>query len=101
MGSDFSAYEYSIQYRPGSRLGNADALSRLPLADQLQGRDIPPLGDVSLLVKQLSHCIVSATPIAQWTDKDSTLSLVHHFVLHSWPDTCPDSVFLPYFHRKE
>ena len=71
------------------------------MADELQDRDIPPLGDVSLLVQQLSHCMVSATQIAQWTDKDSTLSRVHHFILHGWPDTSPDSVFLPYFCRKE
>ena len=77
-----SAYEYSTQYRPGSCLDNADALSPLPLADQLQDSEIPSLGDVSLLVQQLSHCIVSATQIAQWTDKDSTLSRVHHFILH-------------------
>ena len=44
---------------------------------------------------------MSATQIAQWTVKDSTLSRVHHVILHGWPDICLDSVFLPYFRRKE
>ena len=44
-------YEYSIQYRPGTTIANADALSRLPLEDQPADKDIPMPGDVNFLVQ--------------------------------------------------
>ena len=42
-----AAYHYDLQYRPGSKIGNADALSRLPIpATEL---DDIPVADVWML----------------------------------------------------
>ena len=93
-----STYEYSIQYRPGTTIANADALSRLPLEDQPADKDIPMPGDVNFLVQQLSVSIVTASQIASWTEKD-VMSRVHHFIRHGWPDCCPDPSFQPFYNR--
>ena len=51
-----SSYEYEIEYRPGSKVANADALSRLPLPETTpeSSKD----GSVELLIHQLSQVIV-------------------------------------------
>ena len=56
-----SSYEYEIEYRPGSKLANADALSRLPLPEttHISSKD----GSVELLIHQLSKVIVTANQI--------------------------------------
>ena len=94
-------YEYTIQYRPGTTIANTDALSRLPLEDQPADKDIPMPGDVNFLVQQLSVSIVTASQIASWTEKDVIMSRVHHFILHGWPDRCPDSSFQPFYTRRD
>ena len=78
-----STYEYTIEYRPGTKIANADALSRLP--QETQHIPIPVPGDIKCLIQQLSDCIVTAAQIAAWTVKDVVLSRVH-FILHGWPD---------------
>ena len=52
------AYDYSIQHCPGSLMGNADVLSRLPLPEQ--PAVVPTLRDVDLLMNQLSDAIITA-----------------------------------------
>ena len=94
-----STYEYTIEYRPGTKIANADALSRLP--QETQHIPIPVPGDIKCLIQQLSDCIVTAAQIAAWTVKDVVLSCVHHFILHGWPDNCPNSSFQPFFSRKD
>ena len=88
------AYDYSIQHRPGSLMGNADALSRLPLPEQ--PAVVPTLGDVDLLMNQLSDAIITAAQIATWTQKDPVLSRVHRMILHGWSKSTLDSAFKPY-----
>ena len=51
------AYEYNIQYRPGSKMGNADALSRLPLPDHPIDTEIPTLGDVTQVLNHISQIL--------------------------------------------
>ena len=96
-----SAYEYTIQYHQGTKIANADALSRLPLEDQPLDKDIPTPGDVNLLVQQLSDSIVTASQISTWTAEDIILSRVHHFIHHGWPDHCPDTSFQPFYSRRD
>ena len=93
------AYEYNIQYRPGSKMGNADALSRLPLPDHPTDTEIPTLGDVTQVLNHISDTLVTASQIKAWTEKDPVLSRVHLFVLHGWPSENTISAVQPYFNR--
>lgn len=96
-----SEYNYTIRYRPGSRMCNADALSRLPLPDSPLDSDIPTLGDVNYVLNHLSSTVVTAENIKSLTEKDPTLSRVHHFILHGWPLSNADSTLQPYYNRKD
>ena len=62
-----SAYDYTIQYRPGSKLGNADALSRVPSKEGPTA--VPEPADLVLLVSNLSKSIITAEQIKAWTEK--------------------------------
>ena len=55
------AYEYELLYRPGSQNGNADGLSRLPLADVPEITPVP--GDVIHLLETISTSPVDATKV--------------------------------------
>ena len=79
MDANTGSYEYKIQHRPGSNISNADALSHLPLMDQPRDCNIPILGDVHLLVQQVSDTIVTVNDIRKWTSKDMVFARVHHF----------------------
>ena len=68
-------------------MGNADALSRLPLADS--EKYVPVPGDIRLLFEKLSTSIVTAAQIKIWTDKDPVLARVRRFVLGGWTATSP------------
>ena len=93
------AYRYSIQHRAGSKLGNADALSRLPLSEVEAQVPIP--GDVHLLFDQLSSSIVTSSQIRSWSDKDPTLSRVRQFILSGWNVSSPEPELQPYFSRRD
>ena len=92
------AYDYSIQHRPGAKMANADALSRLPLHEP--EAHVPLPGDIHLLLDQLSTSIVTAMQIKSWTDTDPVLSRVQRFVQSGWTEP-PDSDFQPYFNRRD
>ena len=53
-----SEYNYTIFYRPGSKISNPDSLSRLLIPDYAPDSEIPTLGDVNL---------VTADKIKSWT----------------------------------
>ena len=67
-----SSYEYEIEYQPGSKVANADALSRLPLPETTpeSSKD----GSVELLIHQVPEVIVTANQIKNWREKDPILS---------------------------
>ena len=75
-----SAYDYTITYKPGTKLANANALSRLPLPEQ--PTDVPVPGDMILAVETLSTSPVHAAQIQSWVDKDPLLSRVWENVGH-------------------
>ena len=60
-----SAYQYSIRYKPGAKLSNADALSRLPRPVTTSSDMIP--GDIIHLVNHLSGTSVNVECIKRWT----------------------------------
>ena len=94
------AYQYTIQHRPGRKMSNADALSQLPLPEHPTESDIPPLGDVHIVFQHLSDSLATATHIHRWTEKDPTLSRVHHFIVHGWPEVPPYPSFKPYLNHR-
>ena len=59
-------------------MGNADALTRLPLPKHPEVSDIPPPGDIKMFFQHLSKTIITASHICKWTEKDPTLSRIHH-----------------------
>lgn len=94
-----SAYEYDIVHKAGKENGNADAFSRLPLATTEPQADSQPLPEVVHLMETISHSLVSAKTIKDWTAKDSVLSRVHSYILSGWPAQL-DASFRPYSSRK-
>ena len=92
-----SAYEYSIKYRAGKTLQNADALSRLPLCWKVQ---VPVPGDIQLLQERWdAFSPVTAKQIRSWTEKDPLLSRVLRFVRQGWPHRVEEGV-QPSFRRR-
>ena len=61
------AYSYTIAYKPGSELANADGLSRLPLPAKPAAVPLP--GETVWLLDSLQNIPLTATQIRQWTEK--------------------------------
>uniref|UniRef100_A0A1Y1LT42 RNA-directed DNA polymerase n=3 Tax=Photinus pyralis TaxID=7054 RepID=A0A1Y1LT42_PHOPY len=94
-----SAYDYDLVYVPGSKIQNADALSRLP---QKVNAPEPPSSDDVLMLENIPEKLICAKDIANETKKDPVLSKVLQWVWKGWPD---DKIkfseeFTPYLHRK-
>ena len=66
-----AAYDYELAYREGSKHGNADGLSRLPLSDTVV--EVPVPGETILLMDRLEALPVCADDIAYWTALDPVL----------------------------
>ena len=95
------AYDYTIEHRPGSKMCNADALSRLPLPDQPHDSEIPSLGDINQVLNHLSEHQITSSEIKTWTAKDPVLSRVHHSILHGWPTSVSEPSLRPYSDRRD
>ena len=65
-----AAYNYTIEYRPTTKMGNADALSRLPVDKA------PEEYENTILLIDALQMPVTAKDIAQHTKRDPTLSKV-------------------------
>ena len=90
-----SSYQYTVIYKPGSQMVNADVLSRLPLPETPESVPIP--GEIVLLMQNLENSPVTFNHLRQWTTKDPTLSKVHRLLLQGWqysndPDLKPYQV---------
>ena len=94
-----SAYSYSISYRPGKDISNADGLSRLPLSDVPE--QVPQAAETILLLDCLQGSPISFNHISRWTARDPIMSKVLQYVLQGWPVTLKNESLLPYFRRKE
>ena len=80
-----SAYQYSIKYRKGGLMGNADGLSRLPLFEWPVNVPSPP--ETIALMEQLATMPLSATQFRTMTNCNPVLAKVKQFTLHGWPAT--------------
>ena len=93
-----SAYTYTIKYKPGKHLCNADALSRLPCPTTTSHDCVPE--DLVMVINHLSSTSVSVANIKEWTAKDPVLSCVFRFLMSGWPDQKLDKDYQPYATRK-
>ena len=97
-GLFLSGYQYTLRHSSGSSNGNADALSRLPLAEVGEEEAAPE--EVILTMTTLATTPVKAVHIAQWTNRNPVLSRVREFVRHGWPIEVKDTAFQPYTTRR-
>ena len=93
-----SAYDYAIDYKPGSKHANADGLSRLPLPDQ--PTTVPLPGELVCLVETLQRTPLSTTLIKRGVERDPLLSRVKENVLQGWRDS-DDPEMRPFQNRKD
>ena len=94
------AYDYRLEYRPGSKQVHCDALSRLPSAEAACAK-VPIPAETIHLLEFFDSSPVSSAQIRRWTSQDPVLSAVYRYVRDGWPDAqhslCPD--FQPYKSR--
>lgn len=95
-----ACYDYSIKYRPGKLIGNADALSRWT-APSAGTAGVERLPDVLLLEEQPQGWNLDANKIAEETKKDRVLQKVVFHVLHGWPRKNVDPELRPFWNRRE
>ncbi|XP_050509696.1 uncharacterized protein K02A2.6-like isoform X1 [Diabrotica virgifera virgifera] len=89
-----SAYSYTIEYRKGSKMYEADMLSRLPLSD-VTGIDS------SINSFNLTEDLpISYEDVAKVSSKDGILLQVMDFVKTGWPNKCGDGELKPYFLKR-
>ena len=77
------SYEYTIAYRPTQKHGNADATSRLSLADKPVNIPVPQ--ELFLLIESLQNLLITNKDIREWTRKNPLLSIVYHHIQFGWP----------------
>ena len=80
-----SSYRYTVSYKPGSQMANADVLSRLPLPEMPESVPIP--GETVLLMQSLQTSPLTFNQLRQWTTQDPTLSKVHRLLLQGWQNS--------------
>ena len=78
-----SAHDLTICYKPGKEHGNADALSRAPLAEEVKAK-LPT--ETICAIKQLEETNISFKEIAKATAKDRVLRAIKHYVRTYWPN---------------
>lgn len=85
-----STYRYTIKYRPGKYLGNADALSRLPL---------PESTEVNAVI-EMNTSPLTADIVASNTVRDQTLCKVIDYTRRGWPMGNIKDVNLKYYYTR-
>ncbi|XP_026288932.1 uncharacterized protein LOC113213921 [Frankliniella occidentalis] len=91
-----SAYDYVLLHRPGSKMGNADYLSRCPLP--CEDAEMEPVG--IFLLEARSWSPIGAKDIANATSADPLLKQVTHWVKFGWPQSVPEEA-KPYYQKRD
>ena len=89
------AYQYTISYRPGEKMANADGLSRLPLPESPASAEVPRFDEVVCLLQTLQSSPITAEQIREWTTKDPILSRMRELVAKGWNENS-DQQLAPY-----
>lgn len=82
-----SGYQYRLAYHPGVEFGNADGLSRLP---QPGGSSTDVVSGNLFMLEKIFPSLLSATAMAQATNKDPIISAVREALWNS--NRLPDIV---------
>ena len=91
-----SVYNYSLQYRPANKNGNADFMSRFPSTDP--NNDESRMSNYVYLT-ELIHSPVTAKEIEKYSKRDSIIVKVIQYVQNDWPSKVEEQ-FKPYVRRK-
>ena len=91
-----SSFDYSIMYKPGTNIVAADAMSRLPLQENLQ---VPMLGCTLHLMDYLDDTTVDSTDIRRHISKDPALSKVYQAVRSG--TNIPERPIYSAFHQRD
>ncbi len=90
-----TAYNYTITYKAGKRLNNADALSRLPQPVMSSHDGLS--GDVIHLLDHLSGTTISSAHIQRLTNTEPILAQVKTlYRLNGFPSEKMEENFVPY-----
>ncbi|KRX18868.1 Uncharacterized protein T07_3375, partial [Trichinella nelsoni] len=92
-----NAYDYSINYRPGKEIANADALSRFP-KQSTENNDSH--NSVILLLETIDNFPLHSKDIARITAKDPILTRVLSWAWRGWPKSVSDERLKPYVTRQ-
>ena len=99
-------YNFSIKYQPGSKTGQADALSKLISSNQKAPED-RVIAAISVEPEVISGFVstvraqpVTSEMIKEATAADPTLQKALHFHSTSWPNICTDQKLQPFFQRR-
>ena len=94
-----SAYTYTIKYKSGKQQGNADALSRFPLADV--PTSVPTPAETIAVLEHLSTIPLTTAKIKLQTERDAVLSKVKRYTQSGWPESLDtDDADLKPFHNR-
>ncbi|XP_077863434.1 uncharacterized protein LOC144346775 [Saccoglossus kowalevskii] len=91
-------YQYQLEYKPGSNMGNVDGLSRLPIKEQPGSVPVPE--EVVLTLSTLDGSPVTAELVENWTARDPVLSHILKWVTQGWPEQVEEQL-RPYIRRKQ
>ena len=86
-------YRYDIRYKAGTSLGNADALSRLPLPESVACNGTTP--EMEDVIDHIETTSVDTFQIADWTASDSILSQVKHQQCSFSPLVTSENTLIP------
>ena len=81
-----SAHNYKLEYRPTQAHGNADGLSRLPVAQVSAGQHSQSSSESSIYnVCQVEYLPVTVMQLQRTMQYDPVLSKVLHYTKYGWP----------------
>lgn len=90
-----SQYDKTVKYRKGSRVANADALSRLPLNEPSEIG-----GDSINFFNITGNFLLDNKTISVETKNDEILSKVYNYINSSWPYSIREPQLLNFYNRR-
>ena len=95
-----SSYSYTVSYKPGSQIPQADALSRLPLDVPMSSTVKAQEEEVFLFAEHQGPMVLTSKQVKYFTACDPVLSAVVRFTLQGWPTKVDNQGLQPYWCRR-